>query len=235
MKSTIVTVILTFLLWQPSFCQDKSLRAARLKSVQDNYMNTGVSGVLSGKTYNLKYLYAVNSQFYNDSDPTIGSLVYDGVFFSSIEIQYDLFAQRVIVLFEANDSRRYIAIDSEKVSEFTIEGFQFTHVRRDSVMAEGIYELAYAGNKTTLFIKRIKDRREKTIEGKNVLVFSQDDKYYLKNQFGTFHITNKKSFYYAYQFSDEIKNLVKENKIKFSKKKLEQGLFKAVSILDKEE
>lgn len=220
------------LIGQPAFSQNDDIIAARIQSVQNNYTDANVGGILSGKSYSLKYRFAIDSQFYNDSYPSSGSLLYDGVFFSAIEIQYDLFIQKIIVLLETKSSSRYISLDTEKVAGFSINEFQFTHITKDSVMASGIYELVYSGTKSQVYIKRLKNKRDKTKDGKNVIVFEKENRYYLKNEFGTFQITNKKSLFYAYQYSERIKVLIKESKIKLSKKKLEQGLVTAISLID---
>ncbi len=232
MRLITISAVFILVLSKPSFCQNNRIITARAQSVQNNYANANVGGIISGKIYNLKYLHAINSQFYNDSYPTKGSLVYDGVFFPSIKIQYDLFIQKVIVLLEAKNSSRYVSIDTDKVAEFSIGEFRFVHITKDSIMEKGLHELGYSGVNSKVFIKRIKDRRDKTVEGKNVLAFSDENTYYVTNQFGTFHITNKKSLFNAYQNPTKIKELLKKNKIKISKRKLEQRLVKAVTLID---
>ena len=232
MKYNIFSVIIALLVSQASFSQNEQILATRINSVQEGYASANVGGIVSGKIYSLKYLHAINSQFYKDAYPAIGTMVYDGVFFPSIEIQYDLYIQKIIVLIESKNSKRYVSIDTEKVSEFTIDQYQFTHIRTDSIMKDGIYELAFLGLNSQILIKRSKERRERTKDGKNVLVFSDDNRYYIKNRYGTFHITNKKSFFRAYNNSDDVKRLVKENKIKLSRMKFENGVVTTVTLLE---
>lgn len=231
-RNYITTIVFVSLLSLSGYSQNEVFIAHRAQRVQNNYSESNVANVLSGKTYNIKYRYAINSQFYNDNYPSNGSLVYDGVFFPSIEMQYDLYIQQVIVLHKTKNASRYISIDTDKVSKFSINEFKFTRIADDSIMDNGIYELVFSGADSKVLVKRIKNRKEKVVEGKNVLVFSEENIYFLQNKFGTFHIYNRKSLFKAYQNSERMRKLVKKNKIKISKNNLETGVVTAVSLFD---
>jgi hypothetical protein len=232
LKSHLIIIVLTIIQTLPAYSQTEEAIARRIHRVNSHYEQSNVANILSGKTYNIKYRYSINSQFYDDSYPSNGSLVYDGVFFPSIEIQYDLFIQQVIVLHKTKNASRYISIDTDKVSKFSINESKFTRIADDSIMDNGIYELAFSGAASKVLVKRLKNRKEKVVEGKNVLVFSEENIYFLQNEFGTFHIYNKKSLFKAYKNSEIMRKLVKKNKIKISKNNLEIGVVTAVSLFE---
>jgi len=193
--------IFSFWLTAPSLSQNSNVEDARIEIVKKNYISSNVGNVISGKNYDLKYLNTINSQFYKNSYPSEGSLLYDGVYFPLIEIQYDLFSQKVIVLLESKRNNRYVSIDTEKVIEFSIGNVFFERVINDSILQQGIYELAFNGSNSEVLIKRIKKRKEKTIGEKIMYVFAQQDLYFVKNRFGLFQVSNRKTFLNAYENS----------------------------------
>ena len=102
MISRISAVVIAIVIWFPSYGQlgmsDKDILEARKLSVKKNYEHIGVARILTGKHYTLKQLHAINSQLFREMNPRVGKLVYDGILFSDLVIQYDLSTQQVIVL-----------------------------------------------------------------------------------------------------------------------------------------
>ncbi|MEQ6121180.1 hypothetical protein [Reichenbachiella sp. MALMAid0571] len=236
MKKKVLFYLGILIAWFPAFSQtDNSVSAiteAREQLVRKNHEKSYVSHILTGKRYDLKYRGAVNSQFFRDIYPSYGTLVYDGVFFDHIEIQLDIYQEKVVVLLESKNNEQFVTIDNEKVSELTFNNYKFVHIRHDSIMSDGLYQHAFQGKHSDTFIKRTKLKKDKIENTKMIIEFVPLDKYYIKNDWGTFAITNKKSFLKAFQNSEAVVSIVKKNKTKFSKKKIENGLLKAVSLLD---
>jgi hypothetical protein len=212
----------------------KQLQEARVLRVKQHYERSKVAHILTGKHYTLRRLHAINSQLFNEMNPLPGTLIYDGVTLQDIVMQYDVASQQIIVLLETGRSEKYVSLDTEKVTGFSIMGYNFSNLPGDSVMAQGIYEIAYSGWKSVVFIKRNKTTTTTIQFGQIIHEYLPSDKYFLRNQFGVFQISNKKSFLEANQFDAEVKALIKKRKIKFSKNKIEQGLLSAVSLLDAE-
>ena len=213
---------------------DKSMIEARQNQIYNNHDDADVATVLSGKKYSLRYLGAKNSQFFLTDDTEYGSLIYDGISFDTLEMQYDLFAQKIVVLLESKKTAEYVSIDTDKVSEFLLNDCLFVQVKQDSVMKEGIYQLAFDGQESNVFIKRKKRRIEKVDTGKLIIIFQSFDEYYVTNEFGSFKVSGKKDLLSAFQNSDQLKSLIKKRKIKFSKKVKENGIIAAVSLFDSE-
>jgi hypothetical protein len=93
-------------------------------------------------------------------------------------------------------------------------------------------QAAYAGVNSNVFIKRTKTKLQ-TIEDQKINIeYNPVNKYFVRNEFGTFHITGKKTFKEAYQNSEQIISILKKYRIKLSKKNIEQGLVAAASYLE---
>lgn len=191
-----------------------------------------VAHVLTGRNYHLSYQGAINSQFFRSKYPVTGSLVFEGIFFSEIDVQLDLYSQEVVVLMETRNNSQYVSLDNEKVSEFSFMDYKFVHLPADSVMEKGIYQQAFLGTHTSLYIKRKKTKKETLDSSKIIVQFVPNDKYYVKNEHGIFEITNKKSLLSAYQNKEWFKKMLKQKKLKFSKKRIEQSLIMAVGHYD---
>jgi hypothetical protein len=207
---------------------------SRGTEVFEHHDDSYVAHILSGKKYQLRYLGAVNSQFFLSDEPSYGTMVYDGTIFNNIELQYDLFAQKIIVLMESKRTAEYVSIDKDKVAEFSVNDCRFVNVRQDSIMEDGIYQLAFEGKKSNVYIKRIKKRIEKVDNSKLIIQFSPISHYYIKNEFGSYKVSGKKDVLFAYQNSNTFKSMLKQKKIKFFKSVKEQGIINAVSLFDSE-
>ena len=222
--------------WFPALSQsDNSISAileAREQLVRKNHENLYISHVLTGKKYDMKYIGSINSQFFRDRYTSYGTLVYDGVYFDKIEIQLDIYQEKVVVLLESKNNEQFVTIDTEKVSELTFKDYKFVHIRHDSIMSDGLYQHAFQGQHTDTYIKRTKLKKDKIENSKMIVEFLPSDKYYIKNNRGTFAITNKKSFLEAFQNSEKAVTILKKNKVRFSKKKIEKGVLTAVPLLD---
>ena len=201
------------------------------QQVEAVYEAADVAKVITGKIYALKQTYAINSQFYNDKNPLKGTLVYDGVRFEDIELQYDLSNQKIIVLLATKNNKKYVSIDTDKVSWFSIDGADFTRVSGDSLMSGGIYQLAYTGDFSRLYVKRIKNRVQKVTD-KITIEFKPANFYYVVNSFGTFEISGRKSLSEAFNDKVDVKKVLKPYDIGFSTKHIEKSLLMAIPLLD---
>lgn len=213
---------------------DISMIEARQNQVYNNHDDADVAKVLSGKKYSLRYLGAKNSQFFLTDQTEFSSLTYDGIKFDTLEMQYDLFAQKIVVLLESKRTAEYVTVDDDKVSEFILNDCLFVKVKQDSVMKEGLHQLAFEGLNASVYIKRNKRKIEKVEAGKLAVIFQSFDNYYIKNKNGTFKVSGKKDLLNAFQNSEQLKSLIKKRKIKFARKVKEKGIITAVSLFDSE-
>ena len=211
--------------------EDLDIIKQREQQVGRKNDSADIASVLTGKVYALRQTYAINSQFFNDTNPADASLRYDGVWFEHIMMQYDLSTQQIIVLLKTKYNEKYVSIDREKVDYFSIGGSVFKRITQDSVMDDGIYQIAYTGEHGNLYIKRIKNRVEK-VSDKITVQFNPVNYYYVTNAFGTFAVASKNDFLNAYNDNPQVKNLLKEHAIKFTKHRIELGLLTALRVMD---
>ena len=101
-------------------------------------------------------------------------------------------------------------------------------------MARGIYQLVYDGQRSKLFIKREMLKKEDITPREITVEFLPRNRFYIANDFGSFHVTSRKSLMRAFNNSSEISSILKKNGIRFSKNQIEQGLITVLSILDAE-
>ncbi len=234
-KSLLVGGLLLLISLQ-SFSQRKSasdILNTRKQRVEQHYKNSFVAHVLTGKKYEFERSKAKTHPLFLSKRPRRGTLVYDGIQFKPIDIEYNLFTQQIIVLLESKNNERFVSIDNEKVSSFSIEDYNFIHFSGDSIMAAGMYQLGYDGQHSTLFIKNRKSQEK--ILTKPYLTFEYHPKksFFVKNKQGTFEIKGKKSFLSAFSHDVEMAALLKSKKIKLRKKQLERQLIYTLSLYDK--
>ncbi|MDN5211013.1 hypothetical protein QQ020_03100 [Fulvivirgaceae bacterium BMA12] len=232
----IVTLISVLIFWSSSFGQSgiatADLLEARKEQVHQNHKDAFVAHILTGRYYSLKYEGAKNSQFFRSKNLVKGTMVYDGVVFNDVEIQYDLYIQKIVAMLDTKNYIRHVTIDGERVSEFSIVGCDFRRIKDDTVMQEGFYQVAFEGDNAHLFIKRNMEKKESIENNRIRQEFLPVDRYYIKNAFGTFPVQKKKSVLEAYNHAKEVMATIKKNKLKFSKKKREKSLIELVSLLD---
>jgi hypothetical protein len=213
-----------------STTSNHDLLEVRKKGVYAHHADSYVANILTGRrfvAYSSQF-----KQFFQGKYTTLGTLIYDGVLFEDIDIQYNVFTQEVVVLLETELIERYIMVTPDKVSRFSVYGHEFVQLPGDSVMAKGIYELAYGGVNSNVYIKHSSIKKEMIDEGKINYEYEPIRKFYVTNEFGAFRITSKKKLLEAYQDSQKLAAILKKHKIKFSKKKIEQDLVRAISLLE---
>lgn len=234
MKEKVLFVIAAFG-WFISLGQsdaDLKVLDARSNGVYEHYQNSYVAPILTGKGYYVDYRGAENSPYFGSDDLEFGTLVYGGIMFKDIEIEYDLYTQEVVVQLETKNDTQLIIVDSDKVSDFSIKNYEFVNIRMDSVMNSGFYQLAYKGPDSRLLIKRTMEKDEEMSTQEITTEFIPKNEYFIKNQFGSFRVNSKKRLVKAYNNSAELLTILKKNSIRFSKSKIENGLITVLSLLD---
>ena len=87
--------------------------------------------------------------FYSDV-PQNGSIVYDNVLYTDVNLRYDEIS-KVVLLHQIN---RQIQLHTEKINSFTISNHQFIHITTNNIaqeeLASGFYEILYDGAVTLL-------------------------------------------------------------------------------------
>ena len=149
-------------------------------------------------------------------------------------MQYDLAIQKVVLRLESATSEQYISIDSDKLTAFQVGQTYFEYVTSDTMLAPGIFEIAFKGPNSSHLIQRTKTRIVKTTDQIRIL-YRPYDYHYVKNQYGTFKVDNKKSFLEAYNNDPQVKDVIKISKLSFGKSRLDNDISQALEILGSKE
>jgi hypothetical protein len=149
--------------------------------------------IFSGRKY---YGYGANIEgnpYYFYPDWQTGSVLYEGVRYNNLSVQYDIYQDQVLV---TNSIGLPFNLYSERVEEFSLPNMTFVRLRPDKNhdLKEGFYQKLVDG-KLTVYARRVKILDEKVdvtgIERKfiasNVYYVQKDGKYYV--------IRNKRSIY----------------------------------------
>ncbi|MET0299510.1 MAG: hypothetical protein ABW036_07105 [Flavitalea sp.] len=170
--------------------------------------------------------------FYSDDELHRGTVIYDGMKYDSVNMQYDLVRDNLVI--QHFDIYFKLVLVPEKLTEFSYIGHHFKRLVKDSVnklpVATGIYDFLHEG-KITLFAKRTK-RIEETVTDvivqrvteKNFYYIIKDDVYYpVKSYKGLLAVLKDRS--------REIRQELRRQKIKFRKDR-EGAIIKAVEFYD---
>ena len=232
----IIIGIITFLsvqsvLYSQSLGIPEDFLSRRKLRVMNYYQNFEVGSLITGNLYIPDVSNEINNRFFITDSDAKGSIVYDGFLIDNIPVQYDLVDQQVIVLLKSKSQGKYLIVDQEKVSEFSIGGFRFVHLP-EGRLPKGIYQIVYAGESSILFAQRRKIRTKSITSEKIVYqLFPQTD-YYVKNEHGTFKIRDRKDLIKAYNTKDFPRDMIKKKKLKLSRKNIEESLLSVMPLLE---
>jgi hypothetical protein len=174
------------------------------------YANSkSVCTCLNGEEYIASpYSFSEGSPYFLTAEPRGGTLVYDHVFYDSVQLLYDELQNNLVFV----DESHRIMLLNEKVERFSILGHQFVNMEQ-----EGFFQLLYEGNSMVLKKeeKKIRELNSFSAEEK-VRVIDTRSIYYLRKGNRLFKIDDEKSFFEVWgNYKKEIKEFIKHNKIKF--------------------
>jgi hypothetical protein len=189
------------------------------------------SRLYNGKEY-IGYLPMEGHPFFADPDLHRGSVLYDGLYFDSVNMQYDLVKDELII--QHFDVFFKIVLISSKVKEFTVLDHHYRRMVKDSVnqlpVATGYYDFLHEGN-ITLIAKRTK-RIDELVTDKIVRKIVEKNFYYVIRDSVYYPIRNYKSLLSVFKDrSKEIRQDLRRNKLKFRKHR-EAAIIRAVKIYD---
>lgn len=190
------------LLAQPANGDSSSQKNAFNHAISLFYASTGnQSSIYNGPEY---YFYDPlikgNAYFLDINAFTEGSVNYDGIWYSGVQMLYDLNKDEVVVLLYNHFSK--FSLINEKVKRFDFLGHHFKNIIADTIMSNynksdlksGFYDELYNG-KTEILAKRVKNIQVNSgglsgIEN----YFSTVTEYYLKKGPSYYHFSGKSSF-----------------------------------------
>ena len=176
------------------------------------------SALYNGPTYN-GYLFRFKEghPYFFAEAMTIGSVMYDGIRYDSVLMQYDEIADILVVRNPEGKIRLW-----EKVTSFHLYNSEFILLEKDTgLMKAGssrFYNQLYKG-KITLLKKQIKTIREEISNANELLKFvDQKDHYYILKDGHWYPINSRKDFYKILgEKEGDVKQFVKTYKLSFRK------------------
>jgi len=189
------------------------------------------SRLYNGKEY-IGYLPMEGHAFFADPDLHRGSIEYDGLFFDSVIMQYDLVKDEVII--QHFDVFFKIVLISSKVKEFTFLNHHYRRMVKDSInqlpVATGYYDFLHEGN-ITLIAKRTK-RIDEMVTDKIIRKIVEKNFYYVIRDSVYYPIRTYRSLLSVFKDrSKEIRQDLRRNKLKFRKHR-EEAIIRAVKFYD---
>lgn len=170
--------------------------------------------------------------YFIQKELTTGTIVYDGLAFTNVQMGFDLLKEQVIV--QHNNSFTKVGLVSEKVKEFTLQNHHFLRLIADSLSGSpiitGFYDEAYKGRLTVLIRRTkwieetVKDELEREFISLDLFFIQKGGTYYpIRNYKGLLAVLKDRS--------KEVKQYLRKNRIKY-RKGAENAIVKAVVYYD---
>lgn len=214
-----------------------SLFVARVtENITNNYLSLLKSDapIFNGKMYrpNSNFDEGTHTLFLNNQY-TLGSISFDGIHYKDINIMYDLTIDGLILL--NFDKVGGLIVFPHRVDYFKLHQHIFINIQPDSLniknISSGYYDLLVDG-KMSFLAKRVKKIQETTNHEKVKRVVYQQDKYFLLKDEFFYAIKNKKDLLKQLKDShDQNQEFIKNNKLKFKKKK-EESMIQLVKFYE---
>jgi hypothetical protein len=156
--------------------------------------------------------------YFPDNTFHTGSVVYDGIHYSNVQMKYDAYQDELVIL---HFSRLTMSLHSEKVKEFTFSGRRFVRLVPDSVkyswLLTGFYEELHKGPTITLLARRKKFIEEKVTDQLEQR-FLLSEFYFIQRDDTWYVVQGYKSLLkILHEHATAIRQYLKQNKIRFRK------------------
>lgn len=182
--------------------------------------------------YNYAPTIANGHPFFLTGDFQTGKVVYENVLYENVPLLYDIVQDELIL--EHYDGFYKIQLSKSDVSAFSLNGHSFIHLntgKLGSTTAPGFYELLYQGN-ASLFARRIKSIRERTVQVQVVRDTKTSDQYYIQKDAELVPVKNLKSALKIMDgHADAIKQHLKSRGLNYQRDP-QQTLIEAVKYYD---
>lgn len=179
------------------------------------------SGLLNGNQY-VPYSFSFKEgghPFFNKEDLSAGSVVYNKVLYTDIQLLYDEVGDFVVFA----DRFHRIKLISERVTSFTVYNTNFIRIVKDSLKPSlintGFYCLLYEG-KLTVLKKEIKAISEETVSSVDGIIrfIRAKSYYYIKKNNTYYQVKKKKDLSEIFKDNKkDIQQFIKNNKLSFKK------------------
>lgn len=152
------------------------------------------TGLLNGAQY-LNYAQTIQEgiPFFESPEFNKGSVIYNGMLYENIPLQYDLVRDELITIVPSSNYN--ICLINDKITGFNLLNHQFIRLIKDSndkVIKTGFYEVLYEGN-IAAYKKQSKIIGEDVSSGKLRTFIIESNTFYIKKSNNYYPITSKGS------------------------------------------
>ena len=126
-----------------------------------------------------------------------GAIVYDGLAVAGVRLLYDIQADQVVMQYPRSPLR--FALDTARITDFTLSGHHFHRFAADSArpagLAAGFYDVLLPTGPLRLVAKRQKYRQEEVKDRKRLPYYLVRNKYYVIEKNKAVPVKTKKELY----------------------------------------
>jgi hypothetical protein len=175
-----------------------------------------------GREWRNLYYRVVEDQFLFSKELLTGSVTINSKSFKNIRLRYDIYNDEIMTL---TNHGSILQLNKEMVDSFTIifgnKEYRFTNITEDSLTGlKGYINVIYKG-KSALYVKYKKEIEILAVDGKYDLFLQTHRIYFLKDGF-VYQIKRKSDLFKVLNnYKAQIRNFIKKNKLKVSKKEPE--------------
>ncbi len=225
----------------PQSIDYNTIKDVRQRSTVELYRSHFEPGSIlrNGSRY-YKYYYhnTLGNQFLDPEIDHEGSIIFKGIVFKNTAIRYDIYNDLVVVSGSDDGLSDFFMPDIRNISEFMVHSRKFINYNdtTNGILNDGIYEVGFEGEKTTLLVKRkknfIKSQSQRQGEKNS---FTIDDQYYLITTNGAYRLRNGKDIVKSMESNPDIVTYIREQKLKFKpgKRSWEEALRKVLSYYER--
>jgi hypothetical protein len=190
------------------------------------------SGLFNGSQYSgYPFSFEAGDPFFKESKPGTGSVVYDGVLYENVTMQYDEVQEALIM----QDSSRRIRLLNDRIEAFTLFDNNFIRIVKDTestvLVRTGFYNLLYEG-KTSVLKREEKIIRDDPSTGVLLRFIDSHMYYYIKMNNAFFSIKSKNGLLDIFKDrKKDIRQYIRKNKLSYRKDR-DNTLIKATAYYD---
>jgi hypothetical protein len=183
------------------FVSDKDEIHIRFAELYQQYENKLVQGaaIFHGPEYIPTNPTIKGDPTFLRKNPSYGSVVYQGHFYDSLLLSYDVIQDNLILAYQNQGLFFSIVLNSDKIDSFTLMGHYFHNVRKDTIGLNygGFFDRLYDGP-STIMVKRRKTTRPANVKG-YLFEYTESDRYFIYSQ-GKFNsVSTKASIYRLFE------------------------------------
>jgi hypothetical protein len=190
------------------------------------------SGLYNGSQHSgYPFSFEAGQPFFNNDKPGTGSVVYDGILYENVSLQYDEVQEALVM----QDSTRRMRLLNDRIERFTLFNNNFIRIVKDTestvLIRTGFYNLLYAG-KTSMLKREEKIIREDPSTGVLLRFVDSHVYYYIKMNNSYLSIKSKKGLLNIFKDKKkDIRQYIRKNKLSYRKDR-DNTLIKTTAYYD---